>query len=127
MRYSNRGAVLLQVLIVVTALVAIVAVVAANHRQTSNILIGKMQLMRAEAASRAGLNQALASLTTVNTNLVTMNDDWYLAGQQGDEQFDLGNATFRFQIIDAGSLIDINTSTSDILLNQMYLSAIGNR
>ncbi len=117
MRYSNRGAVLLQVLIVVTALVAIVAVVAANHRQTSNILIGKMQLMRAEAASRAGLNQALASLTTVDTNLVTMNDDWYLAGQQGDEQFDLGNATFRFQIIDAGSLIDINTSSSDILLN----------
>ncbi|MFZ4781814.1 MAG: hypothetical protein ACOYLC_05825, partial [Armatimonadaceae bacterium] len=80
MRYSNRGAVLLQVLIVVTALVAIVAVVAANHRQTSNILIGKMQLMRAEAASRAGISQALASLTTVNTNLVTMNDDWYLAG-----------------------------------------------
>jgi len=114
-RYINRGAVLLQVLIVVSALVAIVAVVAANHRQTSNILIGKMQLMRAEAASRAGLNQAMASLTSVNTNLVTLNDDWYQAGQQGSELFELGNATYRYQIIDAGSLIDINTSTSEIL------------
>lgn len=117
MKRSNRGAVLVQVLVVVTALVAIVAVVAANHRQTSNILLGKMQLMRAEAASRAGINQALASLTGVDTNLVTMNDDWYLAGQQGDELFDLGNASFRFQIIDAGSLIDINTATSTLLLN----------
>ena len=117
MKRSNRGAVLVQVLVVVTALVAIVAVVAANHRQTSNILLGKMQVMRAEAASRAGINQALASLTSVDTNLVTMNDDWYLAGQQGDELFDLGNASFRFQIIDAGSLIDINTATSTLLLN----------
>ncbi len=117
MKRGVRGAVLLQVLIVVTALVAIVAVVAANHRQTSNILLGKMQLMRADAASRAGLNQALASLTSVNTNLVTMNDDWYTAGQQGDELFDLGNASFRFQIIDAGSLIDINTASSALLLN----------
>lgn len=122
MKRSIRGAVLLQVLIVVTALVAIVAVVASNHKQTSNVLLGKMQLMRAEAASRAGLNQALASLTTVNTNLVTMNDDWYLAGQQGDEQFDLGNASFRYQIIDAGSLIDINAATSTLLLN-MSLTA----
>ena len=122
MKRRIRGAVLLQVLIVVTALVAIVAVVASNHRQTSNILLGKMQLMRADAASRAGLNQALASLTTVDTNLVTMNDDWYLAGQQGDEQFDLGNASFRYQIIDAGSLIDINTATSALLLN-MSLTA----
>lgn len=122
MKRGIRGAVLLQVLIVVTALVAIVAVVASNHKQTSNVLLGKMQLMRAEAASRAGLNQALASLTTVNTNLVTMNDDWYLAGQQGDEQFDLGNASFRYQIIDAGSLIDINAATSTLLLN-MSLTA----
>jgi general secretion pathway protein K len=106
MKRGVRGAVLLQVLIVVTALVAIVAVVAANHRQTSNILLGKMQLMRADAAARAGLNQALASLTSVNT-----------AGQQGDELFDLGNASFRFQIIDAGSLIDINTASSALLLN----------
>lgn len=117
MKRNLRGAVLLQVLIVVTALVAIVAVVAANHRQTSNILLGKMQLMRADAAARAGLNQAMASLTTVNSNLVTVSDGWYLAGQQGDEQFDLGNATFRFQIVDAGSLIDINTATSPLLLN----------
>lgn len=122
MKRSIRAAVLLQVLIVVTALVAIVAVVAANHRQTSNILLGKMQLMRADAAARAGLNQALASLTTVDTNLVTMNDDWYVAGQQGDEQFSLANASFRYQIIDAGSLIDINSATSELLLN-MSLTA----
>lgn len=112
-----RAAVLLQVLIVVSALVAIVAVVAANHRQTSNILLGRMQLMRADAAARAGLNQALASLTAVNTNLVTMNDDWYQAGQQGDEEFDLGNAKFRYQIIDACSLIDVNNASSSLLLN----------
>lgn len=71
----------------------------------------------ADAAARAGIERALASLSNQSLTVTTLDDDWYTVSQNGNVEFVLGNASFRMQIVDACSRIDINTVTSDWLLN----------
>lgn len=112
---SQRGAILVQVLVLVLGLVAITSIVATTQRQTTDILVDRMQTLRADAAAQAGLNEGLATLSSVNTNLVTMNDEWVQAGNQGQQLYELPSATYRYQLIDASSLLDINTVTEETL------------
>lgn len=139
MKRARRGYILLQALVVVACLVALMAVLAANQRASLRDVQDKMRTRRAEIAARSAVARALAVLeettstsaaTTTsstsstngtNSNLVTLNDDWATVGDNGNQSFNLGDSTFRMQIVDAGSLLNINTAT-ETQLDQLPLT-----
>jgi type II secretory pathway component PulK len=109
-RRSERGGVMVQALIVLAGLVALLATLAADERATLQATQNRLRDRRAEVAARSAVQRALAVLAQANTAAVTQNDDWYLLGDRGNEAFDPGDGTtFRMQIIDNGSLVNINT------------------
>ena len=110
----RRGFVLVQSLIIIAGLVALMALLAANQRaslQESQDLLRR----RAEVAARSALARALAVLQDADPNVVTLEDDWAVLGAGGTEEFDLGDATFRLQILDAGSLMNVNSASEEQL------------
>ena len=111
---AQRGGILVQVLVIIAALLALMATLVANQRVTLHAQQTILRTGRAEAAVRSGLARAEAVLSAANANLVTKNDDWALQGNKGDESFELDtndtNTTFRMEIVDAASLININTA-----------------
>lgn len=107
----QRGGVMVQALIVLAGLVALMASLAANQRVRADETQNRLRQRRAEIAARSALAAALGALATANTNRVSKQDDWALLGQEGDLAYDLGSASYRIQILDAGALINLNTAT----------------
>lgn len=117
-RSRERGGVLVLALVILAGLLALLATFAANQRVYLSGTQNVLRERRAEAAARSALAVALSTLQSVDTNKVTLADDWALLGQSGTESTTLtSGATYRVQIVDAGSLLNINTLTQAQLQN----------
>ncbi|MBC8138946.1 MAG: general secretion pathway protein GspK, partial [Fibrella sp.] len=115
-RKRNRGVVLVEALIIIAGLVALMAVLASNQRVAVQETQNRLSERRAEIAAQSAVARALAVLQNADPNLVTLSDDWALLGDSGNTEFTLGeNASFRMQIIDAASLVNVNTATEEQL------------
>jgi general secretion pathway protein K len=114
---SRRGFILVETLLVVAALIALVAVLAANEHAAQREIQDRLSRRRAQLAVESAMARALTVLQAANTNLVTLNDDWATLGDSGNQEFDIAdaNANFRMQIVDAGSLVNMNTATQQTL------------
>lgn len=127
-RRTQRGGVMVQALIVIAGLLMLMATIAANQRVTLNTLQHQLRDRRAEVAARAALQAALASLQDVNTHLVTLNDTWAQLGANGTEVTELGEATYRVEIVDASSRVNLNTAAEEQLqllpMTQEQLSSL---
>ncbi|WP_395146329.1 general secretion pathway protein GspK [Armatimonas sp.] len=109
---AQRGGVMVLTLVILAGLMALLATFAANQRTYLNVTMNTLRERRAEAAARSGLAIALSGLQDVTTNLVKLDDDWALIGKDGTTATELtGGATYRVQILDAGSRLNINTLT----------------
>lgn len=106
----QKGFILVQVLIVVACLVALMAMMAADQRATLQATQDQIRHRRAELAARSAVAQALSVLQTATTQKVTLLDAWATLGDEGAILYDLGDATYRMQILDAASLINVNTA-----------------
>ncbi len=116
-RGSHRqcGYILVQALVVLAGLLALLAMLAADGRVANQAVQNRLRQRRAEAAGDAALARALAVVQGANSQIVTLQDDWAKLGDGGNEQFTLGDATFRVQLIDAGALVNVNHAPSDQL------------
>ncbi len=109
----DRGSVMVMALILTALLIALLGTVAANQHVALGAVQVQLRERRAESAARSALARALATLQDVDTNKVTLQDDWAtLGGESATEVFSLGNdgVSYRVQIIDASGLININTA-----------------
>ena len=95
---------------VLAGLVAVLALAAASQRTANNLQIKRMESRTARILAEAGLQRALAELQDQPVSPTTINDDWALLGQIGGEAFELGHGTFRVQVIDAASKINLNSA-----------------
>lgn len=102
----------MQALVVIAGLLAFMAMLAADQRTATQGVQDRLRQRRAEAADEAAVARALAAVQAADTSVVTLNDDWALVGDEGGEEFDLGDATFRMQLVDAGALVNLNTAPS---------------
>lgn len=117
-RYQQRGGVMVLALVVLAGILALLAAFAANQRTYLTVTQNTLRERRAEAGARSGLAMALSALQGVNTNLVKLDDDWALVGESGTLVNTLSNgATYRVEILDAGSRLNINTLTEAQLQN----------
>jgi general secretion pathway protein K len=127
-------------LVILAGLVAVVASLAASQRVAFRSQIHRQERERARIAALAGVQRAIATLatipqpgesgqtsttgaasTTATSGATTLQDDWATLGQNGDEKFIVDNASFRLQIVDASSFININSATED-QLNKLPLA-----
>ena len=110
-RRDSTGYIFVQALVVVAVLVALMAMLVADQRASLQEVQNRLRLRRADAAVDAAVARAMGVLGEADVNHVTLNDDWAVLGYSGDEAFDLGGrATFRVQVVDAGSLVNVNTA-----------------
>jgi len=127
----QKGSVFVMTLVVLAGLVAIVAAVASTQHTVRMAQINRMERQKARAAAMNGIQRAVTTLALIGqtsststssssssastTNATTLQDDWAVLGQTGDENFVVGNTSFRLQVVDSSSWININTATEDQL------------
>lgn len=128
MKNRPRGYIFVEALVVIAGLLALMAMLAADGRVAQQETQNRLRQRRAGEAADAAVTRALAVVQDANANLVTLNDDWALLGDSGNEAFNLGGATFRMQIVDAGAMINANTAVQDQLqhlpLNQEQIHCL---
>lgn len=112
---KQRGMAMVLTLIILAGILAILAAVAQTQQVTFAAATHRMELKRAELVAQAGLQRALVELSTQSPNAVTQQDDWYVLGNNGDDAFHVGTDTFRLQILDASSRLNLNTAPEDVL------------
>ncbi len=95
-------------LALLSAIVAVLASIAAVQRSAVEAAINRAQTERARMAAESGLERALAALESVQMGLVRSDDEWAAFGR-GEERYLLDGGSFRVEIVDACSRIDINT------------------
>ena len=143
-RRRESGQVLLVALGVSVILVGMLAMTASNEESAikaeSNRMAARRTHMAAVAAGQLTIqylmegNSGVGATTTAQattlasgnpgptppadtTAVSTTLDDWYTVGQNGQMKFVLGDVTFRMQIIDECSLLDINQASSQEMQN----------
>jgi type II secretory pathway component PulK len=136
-RRSERGAIFVITLAILTTLVAIVASVAISENVALQQEDNRVQHAKALAAAKAGIQQAIETISDEGTNGSTtsttstsvtgasvdlpsasqLTDDWATIGTTGNDRFIVGDCSFRLQIVDACSKINLNTVTATQLQN----------
>ncbi|MGQ9523795.1 MAG: helix-hairpin-helix domain-containing protein [Armatimonadota bacterium] len=116
-RQSESGAILIISIFVLAALVGLVV----SLSQATRIEMRAARNFAAELQSRAladaGVYLAAVTLQNDQTPYVdSEDDDWYLLGENGAAEYELGEGTYRVQIVDACARLDVNRATRDELL-----------
>jgi type II secretory pathway component PulK len=127
-RRRRTGYILIEALIAVAGLLALLAILASDQQTRIDLIQSGLRQTRAEACADGAVQQALSVLATANPDLVTLNDTWAQLGgtsgvatsstsgttsSGGTEEFSFPDgSTFREQIIDADSLINLNNATA---------------
>lgn len=120
----RRGLVMVVTLAAIAGVVMGVAIFAQNQNNAVQMTINRNELRRARVAALAGVQYALTSIQTISEtpqDPVTADDDWAQLGQTGAEEFILGSESFRVQIVDNSTFIDLNTVT-EAQLNNLNLT-----
>ncbi len=126
----DRGGIFVLSLAVLAGLIAIFASVAATQRTVLRSELNRLEAIKAKTAAYAAVQHALAVLAkqasngtttagTTNqansTTATTLQDDWAQLGDTGATAYSLNGSSYRLQIIDATSLVNINFATLEQL------------
>lgn len=122
-RQLRSGGVFIITIGVLAALVAILAAAAASQKVNIDAIGNRMNERRALLAAQSGVQRALAELATQDPNATNLQDPWATLGETGaTTEFDIGADSFRIQVVDASSFINLNTA-SQTQLEKLPLTA----
>jgi type II secretory pathway component PulK len=107
----QRGVALIIALGAVALLMGIVATVVTTQHYRLLARQNRIQKREATIAAEAALQRAFVDFESINVNKVTLVDDWATETEQADKRYIVGNMSFRYEIIDASSLLNVNTVT----------------
>lgn len=118
----RRGAALILAMVVLFAVTSMLVSALATERAEFRNAIQRMDEDRARLAAQSGLARALATLQFQVTAPVTQLDEWFTLGSQSTDSFVVGRTSFRMQIVDASSLVNLNTA-DQVQLENMGLTS----
>ncbi|HXH60056.1 MAG TPA: helix-hairpin-helix domain-containing protein [Fimbriimonadaceae bacterium] len=118
----NRGSAFIMALIAVVILTMVVASAANETRIVQRSQLHRLEQRKAERMARSGVNYVLAQLQNLDTSVVTLNDPWAQIGDSGSQQVTVGGGSFRLQVLDAGSMVNLNNMSQE-QLQQLPLTA----
>jgi len=116
-RMSRRGVSLIIALAATALLLSIVANAASTQYYRMMAEKNRIDKRNAFRMAQAGVQRALVDFEDIDVNLVTKNDTWATGTTKGDERFRVGNDSFRYEIVDACSFVNLNTVTEEMLTN----------
>ncbi|MBI5706228.1 MAG: general secretion pathway protein GspK [Armatimonadetes bacterium] len=113
----QRGSAMILTISILAGLVALVASFAASEAAEIKARTNRVEKLRAELLAESGLQRALAELSIPMENpaSTTPQDAWVQLGQYGNNRFLMDGGSFRIEIVDACSLVNLNTATEDQL------------
>jgi general secretion pathway protein K len=104
-------------IVVLAVLTAMLASVVADLNADARATVERTEALRARNAADAGLAYALSILQRQQPGPATKLDEWFDAGGGSTDRFVLDKDSFRIQIVDAASLVNLNTASEEQLLN----------
>lgn len=109
----QRGSAMILTISILAGLVALVASFAATETAEIRARTNRVEKQRAEILAESGLQRALAELSVPleNPAATTPQDAWVQLGQYGNNRFLMDGGSFRVEIVDACSLVNLNTAT----------------
>lgn len=119
-RSRQAGSVLLVALIALAVLTLIAATATSGIRADLLAQQNKVERRRAERAAQSGVHFAMSSLLSVDANVLTQNDDW--VSLDGQTRYVVGDSSYRVQVLDLGSRVNVNTAT-EAQLEEMPLTS----
>lgn len=115
---KNRGVVYIVALIGMAGLLAVLGGIAVRQRSNFAARQNRVDFARAENVYDSALARAMAELALIEPGSATTRvDDWALLGSAGNDRFIVGQGTFRMEIVDASSRLDLNRITENELLD----------
>ncbi len=144
----QRGSVFVYSLVVMIALVGVLAAIASTERLDVKAATNRISRLKAQMACRSAVQRFIATFandlagggatttgsSTTSTSTIaqttgatTLQDDWAQLGTNGsssagDELVTVGDTTFRMQVVDACSFVNMSKLTSQTWLNNLPLS-----
>lgn len=115
MRRKQKGSVFIIALALIVILTMVIVSVTASTKVEANALQNKLTIRRAQRMAESGIVEALSTLKDQDPNILSNNDDWTLLGQNGNENVIVGGESFRIQVLDAGSFVNVNTASEEQL------------
>jgi general secretion pathway protein K len=116
-RRREAGAALIITIFILAALVGLVASLAAANRIEMRASRNFAAEVQCRALADAGIYLAAVTLQNdQDTGVDTEDEDWALLGDNGTAQYELGDGSYRVQVVDACGRLDINQATRDELL-----------
>lgn len=122
MRRTQQGSVFILALAVIAALVAIVAATAATAHTAAKARNNRLGQTRSRLLAEAAMQHALSVLSSQSATVTLQTDDWATLGSTdfthpGTIRYTMGDGTYRIQLVDASSLINLNTASAAWLGN----------
>lgn len=118
----NRGTVFVITLAVLAGLVALVAAIAASHREGAHAEFRRLEDRRASLMAEAAVQHAISILQQQTAAVAQKSDPWATTGSNAKVGYTVDTDSYRIQILDAGSRINLNTVQED-QLKRLPLSA----
>lgn len=121
-RRTQRGITFVIALGTIAGLVAVVAAVAGTVQVAAQARINRESAKRARLMAMSGIQYAFATLQGQSATAANQNDAWATAGASAytspaDTVYQVADGYFRVQVVDACSLVNINTAPSAQLMN----------
>jgi DNA uptake protein ComE-like DNA-binding protein len=111
----RRGSAFIMALIAVVILTAVLVTAAAETYNVQRSQLHRLDERRAERMANAGLLYALAQMTDIDTAIVSRDDAWAQIGTDGTQDVLVNDGSFRVQVLDAGSRLNLNAATQEQL------------
>ena len=112
---TRRGATFILTLTVLAGLVIVLAGAAATQRLTVKAALNRIEKRRARFVAEAGMQRAIVAFENQTPGVTTLQDEWATLGNAGADDFKLGHDSFRMEIVDACSKINLNTVDQTLL------------
>ncbi|MFZ4508337.1 MAG: general secretion pathway protein GspK [Fimbriimonas sp.] len=105
------GGVFVITLAVLVGLVGILVAAAATQRAEVQALTYRVESRRAELLAQSAVARAIAAIANDTTpDATSQEDEWFTVGDQGSVRFRVGDDSFRMEIVDLSSRINLNTA-----------------
>jgi type II secretory pathway component PulK len=106
----QRGGSLVVTLAVLAGLVALIGVLSSSQSESMRAQTNRMAMRRAQLMAEAGIQRAISEILNRSKGPTTLNQSWATLGQAGATEIKVGADSFRLQVMDAGSCINLNTA-----------------
>ncbi len=114
---KRKGSAFIMVLAILAGLVMLVVSFAASQNSEIKEVTAELEELQAKQIAQSAVQRVLAEMASIDENTVLQTDTWFLLGEENGENFLVDEGSFRVQILDESSFVNLNQANEQQLLN----------